>query len=95
MWIYMSMVLPREHLLEAWKHQKKKEKQVTCLNKFESGLNNVYKDPLPQDSLGPLTHYQALWIPKRMSYASFTKLIYPFPSIPSNIFLKSILRNTT
>lgn len=56
----MSMVLPREHLLEAWKHQKKKEKQVTCLNKFESGLNNVYKDPLPQDSLGPLTHYQAL-----------------------------------
>lgn len=39
---------------------KKKEKQDTCLNKFESGLNNVYKDLLPQDSLDPLTHYQVL-----------------------------------
>lgn len=49
-----------------------------------SGLNNVNKSSLPQDSLEPLLCYQAMWISKKMLHASFTKVIYPWdPFLPA------------
>lgn len=47
--------------MEAWKHQKeKREKKVSCPDKFRNGLNNVYKVPLLQESSDSLMCYEAL-----------------------------------